>query len=85
MATQNPQIASVLPELGAYATGLRVLYRGFGMSVYPPDETSSGWLAYGTPDAEDDSGYPLEVTGSGATPMAAMEACFQQCKAAEEV
>lgn len=79
----NPEITSALGTLGEYVVGLRVLYRGFGMSVYPPDKSTGGlWLAYAHPDAEDD-GYPLEVTGSGSTPMEAMEACFKECEAAE--
>lgn len=81
----DPQIASALTALGAYVTGLRVLYRSFGMSLYPLDEDGGLWLAYGNPDAEDCDGYPLEVLGSGATPIEAVEACFIQCGAAESI
>lgn len=76
-------IFTAIADLGAYVTGLRVLYRGYGMSLYPPTEDDGRWEAHANPDAEDDFGYPAEMVGRGATPMDAMQGCATLCEQAE--
>lgn len=76
-------ISTAIADLGAYVTGLRVLYRGYGMSLYPPTDGDDTWEAHANPDAEDCNGYPLEVIGTGATSMGAVLACFKACEEAE--
>lgn len=95
----DPRITAAIAELGNYVTGLRVLYRSFGMSLYPPEAPADAdkddrgyhprdfqWCAIANPDAiDEETGDLLEVECYADTPMAAMEAAFVECEEAEDV
>ncbi len=64
--------------------GLVVHHRGYPLQLIP-DVENRGWSALGMPDATDENGYPLQVTGDGPTPLAALDACAEKCYEAEDV